>query len=65
MSKKIKISTIVPPLIRPESRSAEAFVVQVSKHLRNELEKVLPDRPDFILLPEVCDVPAEIGRAHV
>ena len=59
MSKKIKISTIVPPLIRPESRSAEAFVVQVSKHLRNELEKVLPDRPDFVLLPEVCDVPAD------
>ena len=59
MFKKIKISTIVPPLIRPESRSAEAFVVQVSKHLRNELDKVLPEHPDFILLPEVCDVPAD------
>lgn len=59
MSKKIKISTIVPPLIRPESSSAEAFVVQVSKHLRDELDKVLPEQPDFILLPEVCDVPAD------
>lgn len=59
MSEKIKISTIVPPLIRPDSGSAEAFVVQVSKHIRNELEKVLPERPDFILLPEVCDVPAD------
>jgi len=57
MSKKIKISTIVPSLIQPASNSAEDFVIQVSKHLRNELEMVLPEQPDFILLPEMCDVP--------
>jgi predicted amidohydrolase len=57
MPKKIKISTIVPPLVQPESKRAEDFVVQVSKHISNELEKVLPERPDFILLPEVCDFP--------
>ncbi len=57
MSKKIKISTIAPSLIQPENNSPEDFVIQVSKHLRNELEKVLPERPDFILLPEICDAP--------
>lgn len=59
MSKKIKISTIVPPLIHPESSSAEDFVIQVSKHLSSELEKALPERPDFILLPEICDAPLD------
>jgi len=59
MSKKIKISTIVPALIQPANNSAEDFVIQVSKHIRNELEKVLPERPDFILLPEICDAPAD------
>jgi len=57
MSKKIKISTIIPALIQPAGNSPEDFVIQVSKHLSSELEKVLPERPDFILLPEICDAP--------
>lgn len=59
MSKLVKISIVVPQKLSPASNSPEDFIIQVSSHLVAELEKVLPDKPDIILLPEMCDAPAE------
>jgi len=36
----------------------EKAVDEMMKNLKSELEQVLPDKPDLIVLPEACDMPA-------
>ncbi|MDF2716615.1 MAG: carbon-nitrogen hydrolase family protein [Paenibacillus sp.] len=59
MARKVTISTFnfnycpVDP-----SGNAEQFVNRVTKYLEHKLNQVWPDRPDLIVLPECCDMPA-------
>ena len=41
-----------------EMSLAQALVDQVIEFWENELSRVLPDKPDLIVLPEACDRPA-------
>jgi len=60
MSRRIKISTFstVPPVV-PAGVSADQAVQRVIAHWQMQLNKVLPDRPDLILLPEMADIPTD------
>jgi hypothetical protein len=46
-----------PPTLDPRLPAQEA-VARMIAHLRAEIEQVLPDQPDLVVLPEVCDLPA-------
>ncbi len=39
-----------------------SIIENVRKHIDERIQKVLPDRPDIIVLPEVCDRPANLQR---
>jgi len=54
MSRYVKISTIGAknPTAEPSCTSLNEIM---KSHLTKQLEKVVPDNPDLILLPEVCD----------
>ena len=58
MARYVKISTIGCPLVSVDlslsNGDARNFV---EDYLMKQLRQVLPDRPDLILLPEMCDVP--------
>jgi len=58
MARYVKISTVGSPLIHVDealsNREARTFV---EDYLTKQIGQVLPDRPDLILLPEMCDVP--------
>ncbi|RAV22454.1 carbon-nitrogen hydrolase family protein [Paenibacillus contaminans] len=58
MSRFAKISSIGCDYkeIDPSLDMREA-VEAMKEHLRGKLSRVLPDRPDLIVLPEVCDMP--------
>lgn len=57
MARFVKISTLAPalPLAPPGLDSEACVATMIELHLRPALEKVLPDRPDLIVLPEMCD----------
>lgn len=59
MAKPVIVSTIGTrsPAIDSGLSNRDA-VEAMLRHLRQEVEQVLPDRPDLIMLPEYCDVPA-------
>ena len=60
MSNHVKIATIGP---RPLELSVEAnpqnVVNQMIDHWRKEFTQVLPDDPDLIVVPEICDCPRD------
>lgn len=58
MSRRITIATFstVPPA-PPAGASLDDAVQGVIDHWRRKIAKVLPDKPDLILLPEVADMP--------
>lgn len=60
MARRITISTFstVPPAV-PTGASAEQAVQHVMAHWKAQLAKVLCDRPDLIVLPEMADVPSD------
>lgn len=62
MARYVKISTFnfdyCP--VAPE-QGVEAAIQTVDTFLRNKIQQVLPDRPDLIVLPECCDMPAGYG----
>ncbi len=56
MARFVKVSALCPrPLPLPEETNDEALVRRMGDHLRACISPVLPDRPDLILLPEMCD----------
>ena len=59
MARYITISAIGAraPAVDPNTPPHEA-VDAIVAHLQSEIEAVLPDRPDLVVLPEVCDIPA-------
>jgi predicted amidohydrolase len=60
---RVKIAAIgaSPFNIAPNS-STEMIVNEAIVHWRNKINQVLPDRPDLIVVPEVCDRPAGYPR---
>jgi len=58
MARYVKISTIGCELVDADlSLSYEDAKAYVEAYLAKHIAQVLPDRPDLILLPEMCDVP--------
>lgn len=53
MAKKVRVGGVCPP--RP---AQDAPVTQIIKSLKEALQSAFYDRPDFLLLPECCDIPA-------
>ena len=65
MARYVKISTIgIPSITVDESLSFEEVNKQIETYLSNQIEQVLPDRPDLILLPEMCDIPANYDSSR-
>jgi hypothetical protein len=58
MANKVRISTIGGPYysVEPGISPAEA-VTQMERQLLAGIRCVTPDRPDLIVLPEMCDIP--------
>lgn len=65
MSRYVKISAIGA---RPPSldlgMSPHAAAGEMINHLVTEVRQVLPDRPDLVVLPEMCDLPANYNYAN-
>ena len=62
MARYVKISTIGCQLIQvDESLSNAEARAKMEEYLAAQIAQVLPDRPDLILLPEMCDVPRNYG----
>jgi len=58
-SNYVKIATIGAPAAHLDlDQEPQALVDQMIEFWRNELSRVLPDKPDLIVLPEACDRPA-------
>jgi hypothetical protein len=58
MAKYVKISTIgIPFKPLDESISNEDAVMEMIKYLQSEIDRVLPEKPDLIVLPEASDRP--------
>ena len=57
MAKYVKVSTIgsSPFSIGEEAEDLQQLVERMKNRWQFELEKVLPDQPDLIVLPECCD----------
>ena len=58
MARYVKISTVGAPLIAvDEALSHDEALEHIEQTLTKYVKPVLPDKPDLILLPEMCDVP--------
>ena len=58
MANYVKISTVgVKALSVNEDLQPQQVVDKMIPYLKEEVEQVLPDRPDLIVLPEACDRP--------
>lgn len=58
MANYVKISCLTAlPYQAAESESDQEIVDNILAHWRERLEQVLPDQPDLIVLPEMCDSP--------
>lgn len=59
MARYVTVSAIGfrPPVVEAAASLGDA-VEEMTHHLLGRVEQVLPDRPDLIVLPEVCDLPA-------
>ncbi len=66
MSRHVKISTLCAPL-HPVGAGAspEAAVVEMIRFWREQVELVLPDQPDLIVLPELCDRPLDLPEEQM
>ena len=62
--KEVTVATfsVEPPLI-PLNTDPEVIVNKMIGFWQERIERVLPDRPDLIVLPEACDRPADFA-AH-
>jgi len=56
MSNYVTVSALGPPALQidPKTGNAEAIKI-MKKHWRDQIERVLPDKPDLIVLHEACD----------
>lgn len=58
----VKIATIggVPSFSFDKSKGSQHSVDQMIVFWKNQVNQVLPDKPDLILLPEICDIPTNL-----
>lgn len=56
MANRVKISTIgaMPPTASPDTDD-QILIANMMKFWQQQLDQVLPDQPDLIVLPEMCD----------
>ena len=65
MAKHVRISTIGAQYYTVDKpRSYQDMTDKMIAHWRKELDQVLPDKPDLIVLPEMCDSPANFSLAN-
>ena len=58
MARKVKISTIGFPYLPLDASLPHSEIWdKMKEYLTKQIKQVLPDRPDLIVLPEVCDLP--------
>ncbi len=62
MARYVKVSALAPayPEFGPH-KDAPALVNAMIRHLDDQLTSVLCDQPDLVVLPEVCDRPANLS----
>ena len=66
MARNVKISTIGGPYHKlDESLPYGVMWDKMQEHLAKQIDQVLPDKPDLIVLTEVCDLPAYLPEAHM
>ena len=58
-SKFVRVATIGgrPSFSFDKSKGSQSSVDQLIAFWKSQIDQVLPDKPDLILLPELCDVP--------
>jgi len=62
MANRVTISCLGPrPLAIEAGTPSQEATDRMIRHWHDQLEKVLPDRPDLIVLPEACDRPDPLG----
>ena len=65
MARSVCISALGPaPFERRDGATISQTISLAKTHLETWIEKVLPDQPDLIVLPEACDRPKNMGRAE-
>lgn len=65
MSRRVTISSVSLAPFRPPGRTGYPEMVDgVIGHLDEQLGRVLPDRPDLVVLPEACDRPEGLTRGE-
>lgn len=65
MSKLVKIATIGAPYLKVDESLAYSDVWERLKaHLTEQINQVLPDSPDLIVLPEMCDIPDHYKKTN-
>jgi predicted amidohydrolase len=66
MANYVRISTIGPrPAIVDVDQPLDQVVDRMIEHWRGRIAQVLPDEPDLIVVPEVCDRPGNMPRPRV
>ncbi|MEO7044360.1 MAG: carbon-nitrogen hydrolase family protein [Ferruginibacter sp.] len=62
-SRFVKIATIggIPSFSFDRSKGSQSFVDQIIVFWKNQINQVLSDKPDLILLPEICDIPTNLN----
>jgi len=65
-SKLVKIATIGgrPSFSFDKSKGSQSFIDQIIVFWKREINQVLPDKPDLILLPEICDIPTNLKASE-
>ena len=62
----VTIATIGPsPLTVSANTSPQNVVKRVISHWKHHFSRVLPDKPDLIVVPEACDRPRGISRENL
>ncbi len=61
-SRPVKVATIggIPSFSFDRSKGSQEYIDRIIVFWKNEINQVLPDKPDLILLPEVCDIPTNL-----
>ena len=56
MSNYVTVSALGPPALQTDPKTSNADAIKImKKHWRDQIERVLPDKPDLIVLHEACD----------
>ena len=66
MARFVTVAAIEFRLLFAKSRPEGVGITEhVMNHLKNEIDKVLPDKPDLIVLTEACDRPDDMSPSEV